>query len=298
MNMAPAVKMAEKMIQGMFTPDVVLHHDRQEPAGDDQHRRDRDDVAGAAHQRGGHRAGAAERLAHEGDEAAGRRVRPGELRQRVAEQCDGDDGDEHDQRRGEAGRDHDPGEAEVEAVGRADVRHRRGGDVDQAERPAVQPLRGFRCLRFRERNVCRFAHVLTPSRGWLGWCRHAFSTDHARDRGGRSTREFLMPGSPSTARGLPPLASAFQFLRNVPDESPDAQGPAREWSAGGRARQGAFPQDDLAGHRDDPGLLVGGHVGAGHDAHVGAAAGASARTRLAAISPIRLSGSRTVVSGG
>ena len=57
--------------------EVELQHDRQEPAGDDQHRRDRDDVAGSGHQRGGHRAGTAERLAHEGDEAAGRRAAPG-----------------------------------------------------------------------------------------------------------------------------------------------------------------------------------------------------------------------------
>ena len=143
---------------------VVLDHDRQEPAGDDQHRRDRDDVAGPGHQRGGHCAGAAERLAHERDEAAGRRLRPGELRQRVAEQGDGDDGDDDDQRRREAGREHDPREAEVEAVGRADVGHRGGGDVDQAEGAAVQPVADWR-LRFRERNVCRFAHTLTPSKG-------------------------------------------------------------------------------------------------------------------------------------
>src|ERR1019366_8312715 len=69
-------------------------------------------------------------------------------------------------------------------------------------------------------------------------------------------------------QALPPLASAFRFLRNVPDARPGAQGPAQVagpasaralicGSGARRARNGAVPQDDLAWHRDDArGFLI------------------------------------------
>src|SRR5260370_26769940 len=56
------------------------------------------------------------------------------------------------QRRRDASREHQEAEPEVEAVGRADVRHRRCRDVDQPQCTAVQPFRSFRRLGRLERN--------------------------------------------------------------------------------------------------------------------------------------------------
>src|SRR5438552_813250 len=89
----------------------------------------------------------------------------------------------------------------------------------------------------------------SPSRGLCqrarpGRCWYVFSTDHAR-----------VTVNSQQLRS-PPLASAFQFVRNVPDQSEGAQGPERRMLcavptgaglAGGRVRAGALAQDDLAG---------------------------------------------------
>src|SRR5215469_2600009 len=87
----------------------------------------------------------------------------------------------------------------------------------------------------------------TPSRGrGPGRCGYAFCTDHARVT------------VDSQRLRSPPVASAFRFVRNVPDDNARAQG-ARSGQAGlvgglagGRVREGAFPQDDLARNGDDP----------------------------------------------
>ncbi len=83
--------------RGRDRGDVVVQEDRREAARHHEHRDDGDDVAGDQDDRRGDRARRAEGLADEGDERAGRRVRPRELGQRVAEEGDGharrDDGE-------------------------------------------------------------------------------------------------------------------------------------------------------------------------------------------------------------
>src|SRR5689334_17411641 len=83
-----------------------------------------------------------------------------------------------------------------------------------------------------------------------------------------------------------------RFLRNVPDTSVCAQGVADK-ASGGRAGQVAGGRGVVLSRRmTSPG------TGMTRGWGWGAASAGSARTRPAAISPIRLSGSRTVVSGG
>src|ERR1019366_6682172 len=112
---------------------VVVEGNGQEAARDGDYRGHRDDVADPGDQGGGYRACTAERLADEGDEAAGGRMGAGELRQRVPEQGDGHGSGHDGQRRSQAGRRGDQPEAEEEAHRRADVGHRCCRDVQNAE---------------------------------------------------------------------------------------------------------------------------------------------------------------------
>ena len=120
---------------------VVVQEDRDETTRHHQHGDDGDHVARDEDDRGGDRAGRAERLADERDERAGRGVRARELGERVAEKGDrharGDDGE----RRGDAGGEGEKAEPEVEAHRRSDVGHGRRGDVDGTQDAAHQPLR-------------------------------------------------------------------------------------------------------------------------------------------------------------
>ena len=108
------------------------------PAGHGEDAGDGDRIADNDEQCSGHPRSRPERGLHVGDEASCRWLRPRELCDGEGQEHDGHTGGHDREGRGDAGRDRDDPEGEVEVDFRPDVGDRRGGDIRGAELPAFQ----------------------------------------------------------------------------------------------------------------------------------------------------------------